>query len=405
MLEGKIPTLRKDLDLSLIKQENEEFVLLIDRKKIAETPIAITKDFLTFLLFLDSQFTVDSLKEYLKKEFNFENIDNLLSQIEELDNYGFMESPSFEEKLKANIEQYRKQPFRPMITANRSFPDDAPDFLLFMDELFTKAQSQNEIKNFDGIIVPHLDLSLKNYSHRVYAAGYNAIRESEPDLVVIFGTSHFVSSDYFMLSRKNYETPLGPIEIAQEIIDDLQKELKDDLTIDEEAHRYEHSTEYPAVILQYLFKGQTKILPILVGSFYDCMVNKTLPSEQEKINKFIRTLQKVLKDSNKKVVYLASVDFSHIGMKFGNEFDALEKLEECKKEDFESIKLIENLDVDGFFKKNAETLNKWNICGLFPIYAFMKTMEPRFGKFLDYNQWYEKETQSAVTFASLGFKV
>ena len=135
--------------------------------------------------------------------------------------------------------------------------------------------------------------------------------------------------------------------------------MKEDLTIDEEAHRYEHSTEYPAVILQYLFKGQTKILPILVGSFYDCMVNKTLPSEQEKINKFIRTLQKVLKNSNKKVVYLASVDFSHIGMKFGNEFDALEKLEECKKEDLESIRLIENLDVDGFFQKNAETLNKW----------------------------------------------
>jgi hypothetical protein len=405
MIKGKIPTLRKDLDLSVFKQDGQELVLLIDRKKIAEYPIAITQDFLTFLLFLDSQFTVDSLREYLKKEFNFENIDNLLAQIEELDKYGFLESPDFEERLKKNIEEYKQLPYRPMITVNRSFPADPQDFLLFMDELFSKDESGNEIKNFDGIIVPHLDLSLHNFSHKVYAAGYNAIRDSQPDLVVIFGTSHFASSDYFMLSRKDYETPLGVIEIAQDIIDELQNELKEDLTIDEEAHRYEHSVEYPAIILQYLFKGQTKILPILVGSFHNCMLDKTLPIEQEKIKKFIDTLRNILQKIDKKVLFVASVDFSHIGMKFGNEFDAIEKLDECKNEDLKSIKFLESLDVDSFFKKNAENLNQWNICGLFPIYAFMKTMEPNLGKFLDYNQWYEKETQSAVTFASLAFKI
>jgi hypothetical protein len=403
MYNGNIPTLRQDLDLSLYNEDGEELILLVDRKKIADKPVIISKDFLTFLLFLDNNFTVDELKDYFKKEFQVENIDNLLGQLYELDELGYLNSEKFYERYVQEVHNYENLLYRPMITANLSYPSEPQDFLLFIDELLKKDTVNFNSKMLDGIIVPHLDLSLENYSHKIYASGYNTIKETNPDLVIVFGTSHFVSSDNFMLTKKNYSTPIGEIETDIDFLNDLTNELNGEITIDEMAHRYEHSIEYPAVILKYLFKGKSKILPILVGSFSNPLINNTSPMLDNKIKNFIEALKRTIAKSNKKIVYIASVDFSHIGKKFGNDFDAKEKLDECKVEDKKSINHLLNLDYEGFFKQNSEHKNKWNICGLNPIYSMLATMDAKQGYFLDYAQWYEEETKSAVTIASLGF--
>jgi|GEM_PF-510923 len=413
MFEGTIPKLRKDLDIQPIKYENQDLILLHDRKSIAKAPVVVTPELFTILYFLEENLTEATFREVFRQEFKIDNVDNILQQIKDLDELGFLESEKLKEFLKQDEAQYANAIERPMITVGRSYPESKEDFLKFMEDLFQKKQSNNNPKNSRGIIAPHLDLSLLDYSHRIYAAAYDAISQTEADTFIIFGTSHFAFSSFYMFTEKPYSTPLGKIEIDLE----MQKQIFEQSTeafgdnylnllrirqIDEQAHRWEHSIEYAAVMLSFLNQNKKiKILPILVGSFHEFLLKKQKPIEDKLINQFLEIIGKVASNSGKKICWISSVDFSHIGLKFGDEFDAIDKLEECEWEDKIYINSITSLKPDLFFEKAIIDQDKWRICGLSPIYSQLIAMKPKSAKLLDYNQWYEKETKSAVTIAAI----
>lgn len=413
MFEGIIPKLRKDLDIRPIKHENQDFILLHDRKSIAKSPVVVTPEMFAILYFLEENLTESTFREVFRREFKIDNVDNILQQIKELDDLGFLESEKLHELLKQDEAQYLMATERPMITAGQSYPKSKDEFLEFMNNLFQKNIASINNKNSRGIIAPHLDLSLQDYSHRVYAAAYDAISQTNADTYIIFGTSHFAFSSFYMFTEKPYKTPLGNLEIDLE----LQKQIFEQSTnafgdnylnlirirqVDEQAHRWEHSIEYAAVLLSYLNQNrQIKILPILVGSFYEFLVKKQMPNQDILIQQFLEIINKIVANSDKKICWISSVDFSHIGPKFGDRFDAIDKLEECEWEDKISINSILSLKPDLFFEKAIFDQDKWRICGLSPIYSQMIAMQPQTAKLLDYIQWYEKETKSAVSIAAI----
>lgn len=413
MFDGIIPKLRKDLDIRPIKHEDKDLVLLNDRKAIAKYPIVVTPEMFSILYFLEENITENTFREVFRQEFKIENADNILEQIKELDDMGFLESEKLQDLLKQDESQYLMSISRPMITAGTSYPDDKDEFLLFMDKLFKKKISDQNDKNSKGIIAPHLDLSLEDYSHRIYAAAYDAISQSDAETFIIFGTSHFAFSSYYMFSEKHYETQMGNMEIDLDLLkaifelstnsfgDDYLKLIKV-RQIDEQAHRWEHSIEYSAIILSYLFRNKKiKILPILVGSFHEFLISKKQPADDELISRFLEIIREVVENSGKKVCWISSVDFSHIGLKFGDEFDALDKLEECEYEDKITINTLTSINNQAFFQKAILDQDKWRICGLTPVYSQIIAMKPHKADLLDYNQWYEKDTKSAVTIAAI----
>lgn len=413
MFNGTIPKLRKDLDIRPIKHENQDLILLHDRKSIAKHPVVVTPEMFSVLYFLEENLTESTFREVFRQEFKIDNVDNLLEQIKELDELGFLESNRLRELLKQDENRYLSEIVRPMITADSSYPQDKDEFLDFMEKLFQKNVSNSHKTNSNGVIAPHLDLSLEDYSHRVYAAAYNSIKDTEADTYIIFGTSHFAFSAYYMFTEKPYSTPLGNLEIDSKLLKtifersaiafgDNYLNLIKIRQIDEQAHRWEHSIEYAAVMLSYINRGRNiKILPILVGSFYEFLVTKKQPLEDKLINNFLEIVRDVAAETDKKICWISSVDFSHIGLKFGDDFDALDKLEECGYEDKISIASITGLKPTEFFEKAIFDQDKWRICGLSPIYSQMIAMQPNSAKLLDYNQWYEKDTKSAVTIAAI----
>lgn len=413
MFEGTIPRLRKDLDIRPIKHENQDLILLNDRKSIAKFPVVVTPEMFSILYFLEENITESTFREVFRQEFKIDNVDNILEQIQELDEMGFLESDRLKELLKQDESQYLMAISRPMITAGTSYPEGKEEFLVFMENLFQKNESANDNKKHRGTIAPHLDLSLEEHSHRVYAAAYDAISETEADTYIIFGTSHFTFSSYFMFSEKAYSTPLGNLEIDKEMLKNIFEQstnaFGDDYLnlikirqVDEQAHRWEHSIEYAAVILSYLNRNRNiKILPILVGSFHEFLITKKQPTDDSLIQQFLEIIGKVANNSSKKICWISSVDFSHIGLKFGDDFDAIDKLDECEHEDRISINAITNLNPKMFFEKAIFDQDKWKICGLSPIYSQMIAMQPKTATLLDYNQWYEKDTKSAVTIAAI----
>lgn len=403
--ETVLPQLRFELQTKIVDENNIMYAILIDPIGYADEPVIITYDFFILLESFDGLLKVGDLIDLIAKE-NFDiDISPLLAQIEKLDEMGFLMSKNFLER-KSNLDKiYLDNHIRPSICAGSSYPEDPDELTIYMYNFFNSTDKQQNDGTAKAIIAPHIDFRLGLLSHEVYSAAYHSIRNTDFDLVVILGTSHFANSNHFMLTNKSFHTPLGVLETDTDLVNSIINEVKTGVSVDEFAHKPEHSIELHTVLLRHYFKNKNfKILPILVGSFFEFINEKSNPMDVPSYFEFISKFDGIIKEKYKNVLYISSVDFSHIGRKFGDEFDAVDLLEKVKIEDIALINFIESNDADSFFNKISFDNDKWKICGTSPIYTLLKILKPTDVEFLRYNQWSEHETQSAVTFASFALK-
>ena len=150
-----------------------------------------------------------------------------------------------------------------------------------------------------AIVAPHIDF------HRggpAYAWAYKSLAESDgADLYIILGTSHCGGENPFILTLKDFETPLGLVETDKEFVKALHQSCQENLFADEYLHRGEHSVEFQAVLLKFIkqrraeLRGEPerpfKIVPILVSSFHPMVQNRTLPERHPPVARFIDALQ------------------------------------------------------------------------------------------------------------------
>ncbi len=127
-----------------------------------------------------------------------------------------------------------------------------------------------------AIVAPHIDF------HRggpAYAWAYKPLAESAgADLYILLGTSHCGGRSPYILTPKDFETPLGLVETDREFVQKLQASCAEDCFADEYFHRGEHSLEFQVVLLKYIAHKRAeltgrpekpfKIVPILVSSFH-----------------------------------------------------------------------------------------------------------------------------------------
>ena len=400
-----LPKLREDIAFELVDQEDEQQVILYDPNGYARQPIQIPFSIVPLLQMLDGTFKKSDIENVLKDANSddiAEIIEPIFNLIYYLDHLGFLETENYY-NLKNELDEYLHSPIRKPVCAGNTYSDN-PEHLQSQIKAILNSRKPDDIKSdADSIIVPHIDFRVGLGALKTYAAAYHAIKDKNPELVVIFGTSHYASSDYFMFTEKDFETPFGVVETDKDIINQLKTISNGNIRFDELAHKNEHSIELQLVFLQYLFGNKFKILPILVGSFHNFVQTDTLPKEDEHFQELIRKVKDVVIQSGKKTVYIASVDFAHIGRKFGDDFDASPELEILREEDKMLINHLVNFEADEFFKTVAKNNDRRKICGLSPIYSVLKMNKFRESKFLEYNQWDETETKSAVSFASIAF--
>src|SRR5262249_9446061 len=139
-------------------------------------------------------------------------------------------------------------------------------------------------------LVPHIDYARGGHT---YAWGFKEICErTDAALFVIIGTSHY-SGHRFTLTRKDFATPLGIARSDQDFIDRIVKHYGPGLFDDElMAHFPEHSIELEVVFLQYLYEERRdiRIVPLVVGSFQDCVDAGRLPVARAEIARMIQAL-------------------------------------------------------------------------------------------------------------------
>jgi MEMO1 family protein len=369
---------------------------------------------------MDGTRTLADLQEAFRRQFG-QSVDlaELENLIRELDQRQLLDTEPFRARWKREIELYLNSPVRP--PAHGAYAAEPQALREQLAGLFTAEQGpgipsslgQNGTakKALRGLISPHIDL------HRggtTFAWAYKRLaEESDADLFVIFATAHNPLSNFFSVTHKHFDTPLGTVETDREFVSKLSAALTrtpggGDLNLfaDELAHRREHSIEFQAVFLQYLWGARRpfKIVPVLVGSFHEFIAQKVSPAASPPVSAFVTAMRQTAASYSGRICYVSSADLAHIGQRFGDrEFLNAERLKDQAESDRRLLDAVCHCDSAAFFGQVAVEQDRSRICGLSPTYTMLEVARPGDGELLRYDQAVELDGTSCVSFASLAF--
>ncbi|MBE0645607.1 MAG: AmmeMemoRadiSam system protein B [Bacteroidetes bacterium] len=397
-----IPSLRHDLELLPIQEDGEDLLLLRDPAGYAEEMLVFRPAAMALLQFFDGSRSISALLDAIQEETGVRiDGEQILSIVQSLDRFCFLSNERSRERQGEKDAAWQAQENRPAAHAGASYPDDPEELADFLQELFDADSSAVGDGTLLGVITPHIDLQI---GPQVYVPAFRQLEHADVDTVVILGTSHYSYEDLFILTEKDFVTPLGTLPTDREFVRMLRAESGDLFTHRDVAHRQEHSIEFPVVFLQHLFgNSRVRIVPILCTSFEEFLVEGTRALADEKYAAFLKAFRSTVQKLGRKVTFVLSVDWSHIGRKFGDDFDAADLLDDVRESDHAQFTALEACDYDQFFHLLRESKNASKIDGFACITTFFDLVKPRRGVLLDYQQWHEEERASAVSFASMAF--
>ncbi len=394
-LNDNIPHIRQDLQVNALTQDGEMVVELRDPLGIADFPVVVSLGLFQFLYSIDKNYKFQDAERELNNKDTF---DSLVANIEFLDNHSYLASVNFQSKLAKVRADYELLEARPMLTAGFSYPAAKEEFIPFIEKIFSHAPETEKKAGLKGLILPHIDLNIGEMTQDIYGKAYKLLQGEVFDTFVVFGTSHQLTNNLIAIGKKDYDTPLGTIETDKELINELGTIFNDAIGIDDFTHKNEHSIEYHAIFLKYLFPERNiKILPIIVSE-HD---NRDPELQGDEYEKTLEAIKLATAKLGRNAFYIGSGDFAHIGLRFNNDFAAKEKFNELRAQDKKLIDLIERGNRESFYSCVKADCNKWNVCGGAPIYLSMSAANSNSAELLSYEIWDDAPTESAVSFASL----
>jgi AmmeMemoRadiSam system protein B len=366
-------------------------------------PLRVSLEAYCWLQLFDGRRTLREIQAEAMRQAGGEllPLEILTSLVEKLDRARMLDGPEFRDLLarpirepacvgcyKANPDALRRQLRRLFTGAGGSgLPGEArPDGRLC------------------AALIPHIDYDRGGVT---YTWGFKEVVEhSDAALFVIIGTSHY-SAHRFTLTRKHFKTPLGIAPTDQTYIDRLVAHYGPGLFDDEYlAHLPEHSIELEVVFLQYLYEKRRpiRIVPLVAGSFGDCVAGGNLPVAQDDIGRMVRALRAVEAETPEPICYIISGDLAHIGPKFDDPEPVEEPfLKHSRTQDQSILQQTEKADPTGYYRVIAEEHDCRRICGLPPTYTVLEAVRPSSGKVLHYDQYVHPSGHESVSFASVAF--
>lgn len=402
-----------------VQQDGKTLVYLKDPLNFA-TPLGISPAGYFVLAHFDGQHSFTDVQEAYCKQFgSLLMSDDLKSFVDMLDQHYYLDSERFRDYKNAVVLEFRNQTTRVPAHVGGVYKADPEELKTQLEGFFSVPNgpglpnSQLAGSTPRAIVAPHIDF------HRggpAYAWAYKPLAESDgADLYILLGTSHYSGQTPYILTLKNFATPLGLVETDRDFVQRLQAKCAEDCFTDEYLHRGEHSLEFQVVFLKYLAQQRAaltgrpekpfKIVPILVSSFHSAVVNQTLPEKDSAVGTFLRTLRDLAALERRRVCFVAGVDLAHVGRQFGDREPITDDfLKWVESEDQELVNRLVALDAPGFFNAVAKDQDKRRICGFSPLYSLIHLLDGARGNHLKYSQAFTPETGSAVTFSSLIFE-
>jgi AmmeMemoRadiSam system protein B len=207
-----------------------------------------------------------------------------------------------------------------------------------------------------GVVVPHAGFL---YSGAIAAHSYHFLaKHGFGDVFIILGPNHSgMGSGVSMMTSGSWMTPLGEVPIDETLAGQLFQGIIDQ---DETAHLQEHSIEVQLPFLQFCAGSKPfSFVPI-------CMAMQDSQTAEE-IGTIIAD---VAQKSEKRIVVIASSDFSHVGFNYMTMPPSGMKVDEfAHQQDTYALKMIQALDPQGLIK----TVQTYHIsmCGSGPVAAML----------------------------------
>ncbi len=335
--------------------------------------------------------------------------DKVREIIDQLDGSLFLDNSHFQKVRDKVIEEFKKETVRPSSHAGISYEKDRNELLEQLQGLFKSPEGPGLIEKgtptgrLRGLIAPHIDIRRGGVC---YALSYAELyRESGATTFVILGISHVQTQKRFVLTSKDFDTPIGNMPTDSDFVEKLSNRCTIDFFEDELVHKSEHSVEFQALFLRYLFQNNDKarIVPILCSSREENYDGRS-PEEDNEFLEFIDALKSVLEERGDQSCCIAGVDLSHLGQRFGQNITMTPVfLKQAELDDRKMIDLILNRDADGFFKHIQNEKDRRNVCGVPAIFTLLRIIDAGSAKLLRYEQSVDNATQSVVTFMSAAY--
>jgi len=389
--------------------QGQRVICIQDPQGFSQKAVFLPPTLFFIVSLFDGKHTIRDIQaEYMRKYGELLFSEKMEEIIDQLDANLLLDSDRFRETLEKERQDFRDSPVREAAFTGMSYHTDPITLRGQIEGYFSppdgpgKPRMENPSGALKGIIAPHIDFQRGG---PCYAFAHKEVKEgSDADLFVILGTAHVDMKNYFALTRKEFNTPLGTAKSNEDFIETLSSECHWDPFEDEIVHKREHSIEFQLIFLQFLYpRRPLEIVPVLCRSFHEAIDQSVTPQEIPQIRECIEGLKKAIRSIDRRVCFIASADLAHIGLQFGDKVPASSMLSETRDSDLEMLAYVEKGDSEGFYESIRREGDRRRVCGFPCIYIMLNMNEAGEGRLLKYAQSHNPETQSAVTFASLAF--
>jgi len=321
-----------------------------------------------------------------------------------LSDAGFLENERFDQLRTAAVNEFAAALKREPSHAGSAYPADQEGARKALSEFMEGAQPAGLEDSQIGIAAPHVS---PFGGWESYRDAYATLLPSYGDRTfIILGTSHYGEPDKFGLTRKSYVTPFGDASTDVALVDELAGAAPNAVRMEDYCHAVEHSIEFQALFLQFLYGPNIRVLPILCGSFARSIYQGGKPEDNDDVKRFFGALGDLAARERNRLLWVLGIDMAHMGRRYGDALTA--RAEEgdmlaVAERDRMRIERMNAGDVDGFWSLVQENQDELKWCGSSPIYTFLKAVPQARGTLRRYQQWNIDE-QSVVSFAAVTFR-
>ena len=403
------PRLRQ-VDAFPVEHEGQSCIALRDPAGYTDAVVLLPRVLLEIVSLFDGEHSIADIQAaVMRRHGELLPREQIQAVADSLDAQGFLESERFAARRAAVDGAFLEAPLRPAAHAGSAYPAEADALHAALDACFAPPEGPGPADGrpagappVRAVIAPHIDF---RRGGPAYAWAYRDVAErADADVFVILGTCHAGMADPFALTRKDYASPLGPVAVDRDFVEALAARARQDCFGSELAHRSEHSIEFQAVFLRYLFHGRrdVAIVPVLVSFAHEAMLRGQGPEADPRVPRFLEALAETAAASGRRVALVAGADLAHVGPRFGDpEPVSPETLAWIGREDRALLETVETGDPAAFYDAVARDGDRRRICGFSPIYALLRALGGGRGTVRRYGQW--PDPQGVVTFASVVF--
>lgn len=400
----EIPRLRP-LMLMPARDGERELLVVSDPLGVIPGQPVLPIEALGLMQLLDGRTSITDITAALMRENNDIRMGNMIRDfVAQLDELLMLESPRFEAAYRKLRDEYHPLEIRHAVFGGRSYPGEPEQLMRYLDAQFAAAaertpaeESATPAARPRAVMVPHLD---PRRTGATIAQGILPLGDASggPLRVVVLGTGHSLFDELYALTRKHYDTPLGRVQTDTAFVDALAARIGDGAYRGELAHRDEHSIEFAALYLRHRLGERVKIVPILVGGFHHLVEDGRTPADDAGFQGLLTALRETLAEAQGDTVILASVDFSHVGPRFGDPSLDERTNDDVEKIDRDAIEAARRGDPGAWFSTIAAHQDSTRICGFAPTFVMLDLLQPAAsGRLLHY----EKSTEPDTTFVSV----